>query len=321
MTTNILIATGMILLLTAPTQAADRFQLPTCDALQQSPKTKLQAIELSSGESKPAANPSIIDQARKVNAMPLPLIPTEAERESVNQASNNAERQQISTLWVATLDRSPDIQFVINALQPNSNPNRSRGEALRLIGGAMFNGALQIAPLAFGNASGMRLGTGVAAGMLDSVWRTNAKDSRPDLSPAAMASLYSMIRRTADRLVDAYRGYKASLDAAVYAEEEADDISRLISGDAANSADASVYLDVSMKRALREVRLCQQQINMYRKQLLDMAGEQAVAEVDQQIAAEHDALAKLTGAGSWRHPLEYRPPQSASSSSRPTPQQ
>jgi hypothetical protein len=250
-----------------------------------------------------------MDQARKVNAMPLPLIPSASEQQAADAASLDAEQQQISALWGATLDRSPDVQFVINAMQPNSDPAHARGQAVKLIGGLMFNAGMQATNM-LGNGA-LRIGSGAAASMFGSVLGARTKSSG-DLSPAALASLYSMIRRNADRLVDSYRAYKNSLDETVLAEEAVEDARKLIaSRDTSTSADTAIFLDIELKHATKALRLSQQQSKTYRKQLIDMAGEAAVAQLDAQINDEHNALARLTGSGSWRHPLQYVEPSTA----------
>lgn len=310
MNTRISLSLLVCFLTALPAVAREEFKLTPVDPIGTSkPSRAMVPIELPPSSSSAAPKPSLLDQARKVNAMPLPLLPTASERQATEAASLDAEQQQITALWSSTLERSPDVQFVINAMQPAGDPSHARSQAIKMIGGLMFNAGMQ-ATSTLANGP-LRLGTGAAASMLNSVFHVKGKQ-QPDLSPVALASLYSMIRRNADRLVDAYRAYKNSLDEAVLADESVDDVRKVITArDASLSADAAVFLDMDLKRAQRAVAVCHHHISTFRKQLIDMAGESAVAQLDQQIEAEHNALARLTGTGSWRHPLQYTPPSTA----------
>jgi hypothetical protein len=301
--------------------AREAFDLAPCDVLPASSPKGMAPIQLEADKavspeksSSQAASQSLYKQAEKVNVLPLPLIPTQGEMSERREIELSEESKQIAELWSSTIDRSPDIQFVINALQPTTDPRRSRSQAVKMIGGALFNVA-QAAPMAMGAPAAVRLGTGMAGSLLDSLWRGNAKEKGTDLSPGSLAAYYSMVRHTADRLVDAFRGYKSALDAAVLSEEFVDDVVTVSN----QNLEQQAYFSLELIRAQRDVHLSHKRIDAYRYQLIDMAGLDAVAKLDERIAAERALMARVTGESSWRRPLQYVPSMTTKAPANRTP--
>jgi hypothetical protein len=297
-----------VFLANTPSFAKGRFDLAPVEPI---PARKVLApVKLQPSATPRTGELTVTEKAKKINAMPLPLIPSPDEAADVAKLQLSAEAQQLADLWDATLQKSPEIQIVINALQPNSDPNKARSQAMKLLGGAIFSG-LQTSSMFLGGTV-PRMGAGAAGSMLESVWSAKTKDKQPDLSPATMASLYAMIRHTADRLVDCHRSYTAAIDRAVYDEEAAEDTHQLMTSTRELTADQQLSLHLALKNDIRNIRENQRQIRNYRQQLVDLAGPHAVARLDEQIAEQHNALAKLTGTSKpFRDPLMYTPPSTA----------
>ncbi len=64
---------------------------------------------------------SLTDQAAAVKVGPLPLLETDGESQQKASAAMEAEKAELADLWESTLTRSPDIQFIVQKLQPTSN--------------------------------------------------------------------------------------------------------------------------------------------------------------------------------------------------------
>jgi len=65
---------------------------------------------------------TLVKKASKVGLGPVQLIESEDESNKKVDAVVAAEQMQLNDLWEATLTRSPDIQFIVQKLQPTSNP-------------------------------------------------------------------------------------------------------------------------------------------------------------------------------------------------------
>src|SRR5579883_2477659 len=93
----------------------------------------------STGVSKLGGN--LMEQARSVNAAPLPLIKTDEEASKEADEQSELEREQLTGLWEAALTRSPEINFVIQKLMPSSDPSKVTSFMMRLLSSAVAAGA------------------------------------------------------------------------------------------------------------------------------------------------------------------------------------
>lgn len=249
---------------------------------------------------------NLVEKGKAVHVGPLPLLETPEERAKSADLLRELEAKQLNELWTATLDRSPDIQFAISILQPQSDPKHKKSKAVQMLGGLLY-GAGQAAPLAFPNSGIMRFGTGVGSGMLDSVIRGHAKEPKNAASEANMVAVYSVIRHTADRVVDAYRGYKNSLDLLVLANEAVKDNQKMMQVVSDDRVDA-LRLHLDLNKAQREVRKVEIEAYTYRAQLIDLCGAEAVAKLNGQIMEQREMLVRTTGSPTWRPELECEDP-------------
>jgi hypothetical protein len=310
-----LIGIAIWLLGSPAVQAKAKFDLQEVDAVKPSAakaKTAPAAISLPAAELKrnnAITRPeTLMDKARAASAMPLPLLETAAEREKQTELLREQEAIQLQHLWAATLDLYPDIQFAINMLQPHSDQKHAKSKAVQMIGGLVAS-AGQAAPLAFPNGGLIRMGTGFGAGMLNSVIRDQS-NNKGQVSEDNVAASYSMIRHTADRLTDAYRSYKNSLDTLVIVEEEAVDAKK-IREVVSETGGSAMLADYTVKKAERDVRQCKVQAYTFREQLVDLCGGRAVAKLDKQIAEEHRLLVRATGSSTFRPALDFIEPSNA----------
>lgn len=124
--------------------AKDAFKLPTCPAVAKEDKVApstpvIDSIGLRAPANHKAKPSTAIDQARKINAVPLALIQSEAELEKQGQLGLDSERRQLTDLWTATINRSEDIRFVLTALQPTSDAKHRASTTMKFVSGALFS--------------------------------------------------------------------------------------------------------------------------------------------------------------------------------------
>lgn len=244
---------------------------------------------------------STFEKAAEVDLLPLTLLRSKKDEQLDRQLELDQESKQIGQLWSATLDRSPDIQFVIHMLQADGSP-RATATAMRYVGGAMFNIA-RVAPSMFTGGLA-RVGTGAAASMLEGLF--NKPGTKQALPQERIVYLYGLVRRSADDLVDAYRAYKVAMTKRDLAQQNLDEVKQLAdiaSGADGNSASAATYRQYSILHAARDVRESDLEVIVQRKKLVDLAGQEAVAQLDGEFIAQGNLLKDVTGQPDFHAPL------------------
>lgn len=78
------------------------------------------------------------DTAKAVNAQPLALINSNEELNEKSELLDNSEKKQIADLWDATLERSPDIQFVVQKLVPTSDKGHATHIMMKMLSSVMY---------------------------------------------------------------------------------------------------------------------------------------------------------------------------------------
>lgn len=245
----------------------------------------------------------VLKEAKKVDIMPLPLMETDAESTQKAETIIDAEKRQMGELWQSTIDRNPDIQFVITKLQPTGDANHAMANTMKMLSGALF-GAMNLAPLAMGggvnaaaNPAAM-MGMGAGANLIQGLFSDHQeKNARKHMISQEQATiLYKIVRDTADKLVASYRDYKKNL---VSMERASDDLKELQSmvAEARGGQDAAkqVEMEYTLRKAKREIEKEMDDVRRHRQELTDLAGPEAVARLDQEMEEEHIALEKLTG--------------------------
>lgn len=89
---------------------------------------------------------SDLGKNKPVDAGPLALRESEDEENQKIENELSAEKTQLQDLWQATILRNPDIQFVINKLQPTSDQSHATAYMMKALGQALF-GVLAAAPM------------------------------------------------------------------------------------------------------------------------------------------------------------------------------
>ncbi len=241
---------------------------------------------------------------KKVDVGPLALMETAEEAEKKTDTVLDAEKQQMSELWQSTIDRNPDIQFVIQKLQPHSNGNHAMAATMKLLSTTLFSamnvapfmlpgGINQVNPLILG---GSQTGASLIQGLFQDKQMKNAR--KHAISEEQATILYKIIRETADKLVASYRNYKKEQTAVTRATQDLADLQAMAAEAKARDASDAIEMEYTLRKAKRDIEEKSEQRKLYHQQLIDLAGGDAVAKLDKEIVDERNALAGLTGAGS-----------------------
>lgn len=241
----------------------------------------------------------LLKDSQTVNVAPIALQETEGEAEKKEATISDAEKAQLSDLWTATINRSPDIQFVINKLQPHSDGGHATATALKLIGGALFN-IVQVAPLMMpgGANMGMYMATGSGASILQGLMAEQGAKSakKQQISQEQATMLYKIVRDTAEKVVIEYRKYRQTRNQFQRATVDLEDLKAMVATASGRSDPAkAIEMEYTIRKAQRDVERVIDEGKMHKQQLVDLAGPDAVARLDQQMEDESVALAKLVG--------------------------
>jgi hypothetical protein len=227
-----------------------------------------------------------IPGARRPVLSPLMLMETELESDAVMEGARRSEQVQMSDLWEATLSRSPDIQFVMQKLMPNSDKGRTHTILSRLVSAALF-GAAGASNL--GNSPLTNMLTSSGANMLG---RLLSEGDRRDLktanvSEAEMIMLYVMVRGTAEKLVDSYREYKKTFFKMERANIDLQELQEMVAeGRSDQDSTKQVEMDYLLRKTKRDYNTIVDETRKYRMQVFDLAGADAVHKLDKQITDE-----------------------------------
>jgi hypothetical protein len=309
---------AMLLAGAPPTASAlsTGFDLPACAQLstdEPAPAPKMGAIKLdSTGTPKSPAPDTILDRARSVNLLPPALVPDEKEQRDVQKLMTESERNQLEALWSATIQRSQEIQFVIDRLQPHSDAHRDNSLIVRTIGGVL-QGAMNAAPYV-APAGLPRLGMGAGGSMLGGI--INGHDAKglqkAQVSREQLIVLYKMVQDTADKLVRDYREYRKARNEYSRAMISMQDAQALSGAIDEKGKMQQYFVDFTLRLARRDVERAEDQMRTTQQQLADLAGTDAVAKLNGQVDEEQMALQNLVGGSeAAAAPLKLQPAQTA----------
>lgn len=233
----------------------------------------------------------LMNDAATINALPLALMQSAQEAEAELSREDRLERLQVSDLWEATLTNSPDIQFVVQALQPTSDPSHAVAVLNKLLQTVVYGGATA-APLFFpGPAANLTTSFGLAT--LRSLFglAESRKAKQAENKGTNSIFLYKMVRDTADRLVERYRSYKESAISLYYAEHDLTDLRAMIGeANAAKDSCQQIKMFWETRLATQHIRTLKGEVRRYRQNLVDLAGPKAVIRLDKQIEEEQIQL-------------------------------
>lgn len=233
---------------------------------------------------------------------PLALIESDEEMEKKAETQLDAEKRQMSELWQCTIGRNPDIQFVINKLQPVTDQGHAMASTMKFLSTTLFS-AMNMAPMMMpgmgvgGNmmpAMGVMSGTNLIQGLFQDKAAKNAKKSQVSQEQATI--LYKIVRDTADKLVASYRDYKKEMTSVDRAAEDLQVLQSMVAEVRhGQGAPQQIEMEYTLRKAKREIEEKSEQARLHRQQLTDLAGPEAVAKLDSDMDSERMALHNLVG--------------------------
>ncbi len=241
----------------------------------------------------------LLKESQAVNVAPIALQESESEAQQKADTIGDSERAQLTDLWTSTINKSPDIQFVINRLQPTTDQTHVTAKAIQLIGGALFQ-AVQMAPMMMpgGVNYPMMMGTSSGVGMLQNLLneQTGKNNKKQQVSQEQATMLYSIVRQTAEKVVTEYRRYRHNRNDFGRANTDLSELKAMVA-QAQHASDASkqIEMEYTLRKAQRDVDKIVDEAKLHRQQLIDLAGGDAVARLDNQIEEETLALNRLVG--------------------------
>lgn len=245
-------------------------------------------------------NNKLLKDARKENIQPLALIESAGEAQQKLDIIGEADKQQLTDLWSSTINRSPDVQFVINRMQPHSDPNHATSTVIKLLSGVLFSAA-QAVPMMMGPGVGTMVaygGIGSGGSMVQQLlWGNEQKNQKKQqISQEQATMLYKMVRDTADKLVIEFRNYKKCRSQFDRASKLLDDVKAMVAAarDAQNPAQ-QIEMEYTIRKCQHDLDDITDDARLHRQQLCDLAGADAVAKLDEQIDEEALAVANATG--------------------------
>jgi hypothetical protein len=234
---------------------------------------------------------SLVKKAGKVGLGPVQLVESQEETNKKVDAILTAEQMELSDLWEATLAKSPDIQFVVQKLQPTSNPAHLSTILTRLLSTAAFGGmgaAMMVSP-----NMGMYAATSAGSSMIQQVlgMREKADAKRAKLSQEEELVMFKMVRDTCDRLVDSFRDYKKHFTSLNRATTDLADLKAMVA-EARSGQDPSKQLEMeyTLRKQQRDIDGVASDVRRQRLTLIDLAGEDAVDKLDKQIVDEQNKV-------------------------------
>lgn len=223
-----------------------------------------------------------IDKARSVSVMPMALMNSDAEEDEKVAADLNAERAQIAELWESTLNRSQDIQFVVQKLLPSSDGNRTTTALMRMISSTLATGisaGVMLTP-----SPGAYMGGQMISSMIYQLNNAHEKsvNKKAQIDQGQAISLYSLVRNTAEKVTDRYRDYKFYARRIGRTQDNLENLQNMIQ-DARQGQDAAkqIEMEYTLSKAKGDVEEAVFQARRHRQNLVDLAGAEAVAKLDQ----------------------------------------
>lgn len=234
---------------------------------------------------------SLVKKASKVGLGPVQLVESEEETNRKVDAILTAEQMELGDLWEATLAKSPDIQFVVQKLQPTSNPAHLSTILTRMLSTAAFGG-LGAAAMMSPNP-GMYAATSAGGSMIQQVLGMKEKSDakRAKLSQEEELVMFKMVRDTCDRLVDSFRDYKKHFTSLNRATADLADLKAMVA-EARSGQDAPKQLEMeyTLRKQQRDIDGVASDVRRQRLTLVDLAGEDAVEKLDKQLVDEQNKV-------------------------------
>jgi hypothetical protein len=239
------------------------------------------------GKHKGKTAKNLVEQAKDVAVGPLPLLTSDNDDKKAADFQNTAEKEQLSDLWEACLQRSPDIQFVVQKLQPTTNQAHLSSVLTKLLSTAAFAGVGAVGMMSPNMSGYMMSSAGYSA--ISSVLggQQRKADKAAKLSQEEQMMMLQIVRNTADKLVASFRDYKKFFVSLSRASNDLQDLQAMAAeARAGQDAAKQLEMDYTLRKAQRDIDQISDEVRRHRSNLLDLAGPDAIAKLDKQIIWE-----------------------------------
>ncbi len=221
---------------------------------------------------------------------PVQLMQSDDETEKKVETALDMERAELSDLWDATLCRSKDVQFVVDKLAPAKDAHQQNKSLVKSLAGAVYTASDTFASLSGANPG---LGNNAGAQLVKKVLvqGQTAAGRKAAVTENEAIQLYSIIRNTAKQLVENYYNYKKYRNALSRANIDSLDLQAMVKEAAAKTDTGKrAEMDYILRKQDREIEALKEDLHNTKLYLVDLAGEQAIAKLDQQIEIENKQI-------------------------------
>ena len=234
---------------------------------------------------------SILENARKVNAVPLALMPSEDEEQNKSDVEFNAEKIELADLWDSTLARSQDIQFVVQKLMPSNKSGKTANVMMKMLSATVFGGMGMMSMMGPNMGTQMMTNTGASMMMQALNGVQGAADKKARLSQTEAIMLYTIVRTTADKVVSAFREYKIELGDLQSNLEDLGKLQDMVKEVRATQTPVEqIKLQAELMKKQSEINKLTQQVKRFRQSLVDLSGTDAVAKLDKQLEVDRQKI-------------------------------
>ncbi len=212
---------------------------------------------------------------------------TTDEQKAIDDFFSRSEQEQLLNLWKATIERNKTIQFIVQKLTPADSPQAANSVLSKTIGAAIFLPfyALQ----AITNNAGAYYGSQVGGRVLGSVieGKMNKNQTQLQLSQTETIILFMMVDEVAERLRQRYHDYKRLMVERTLATSELEEAKKdCLDASELKSPETEVLAHIQRRAIERDVRNIDAQMRFYKTSLAELAGPQAISELDEQLKIE-----------------------------------
>lgn len=216
------------------------------------------------------------------------------EQTKIDSALSKVEQEQLLILWRATLERNKTIRFIVQKLAPNEDDKKKNQVLSQILNTAVFLPFYAIQSVAPADTSALAsyLGAGVASDIISGVSKKN-KD-KLILTQTEMVIMFMMIDEIAERVRQQYSNYKREMVDLLLAKEEMEAAKKEAEASLQiNSPEAQFLSQIRIRQIEREVKRTEARLRSFRITLLDLCGNDALAQVDKLIEKEIKVIAAI----------------------------
>jgi vacuolar-type H+-ATPase subunit F/Vma7 len=203
----------------------------------------------------------------------------------------HSEKEQLLELWRATLLRNRSIQFILKSLAADPKSVTAKNNIMQVLTKAMFVPFYAVSAVADNTliTGGSLLGARVIGDVVDKNDKERAVDQQ--ITRTDMVVMFMLVDEVAERLRQSYYQYKDTRIKRAFLDEDLQasgyDLTEALDAAPENGMSEHVFLDWMINNELqRQVRLLDLDYRSSRRMLIELAGQQAVANIDPMIDVE-----------------------------------